>query len=560
MGLSGGISARTRVCVACLVLALSCLPLAARVKSADVSAPAARGRLAVGTGHSCAIASNDVVWCWGDNTFGQLGSSAHAGLPDSASAVPVQAATLPAGRVARHIASGDSHVCVLAGDGTVWCWGNNGFGEVGHPSLTNQPDPVQVTLPAPATMVAAGGNSTCAVLTNSTVMCWGRNNRGQLGNGSQQSSGGSATPTAVVSIPSSFVVSSLELGATHACATSAAGDTWCWGAYNNGRLGNTSQSDNLTPSRVPTFGGGSATSAAAGFSHSCVVAATQAWCFGSNSAGQLGSDQNTVTESSTPVSVTFSSSAAMVATGREFTCALLVSQTVECFGINNSGQLGHSLTTPSRYTPQSVAGVTSGVVDIALGTKHACAALTTGAVKCWGDGGAGQLGNGGTTLQTSAVTVGTLNIAPTTTTIATTTTEPTTTIATTTTEATTTSTTSTTLAITINESTTSSSSSTSPPTTNSTLSGQQNVLKRAPYLSVKRNRYLTARAIASHVSLTIPKTSQGSMRLTIVRGLQNCSFVDTKVRGIKKGTCSVLVTLIPKRGPRVLRTAKVVVS
>jgi hypothetical protein len=50
------------------------------------------------------------------------------------------------------------------------------------------------------------------------------------------------------------------------------------------------------------------------------------------------------------------------------------------------------------------------------------------------------------------------------------------------------------------------------------------------------------------------------MRLTIVRGLQNCSFVGTKVRGIKKGTCSVLVTLIPKRGPRVLRTAKVVVS
>jgi hypothetical protein len=77
---------------------------------------------------------------------------------------------------------------------------------------------------------------------------------------------------------------------------------------------------------------------------------------------------------------------------------------------------------------------------------------------------------------------------------------------------------------------------------------------------VKRNRYLTARAIASHVSLTIPKTSQGSMRLTIVRGLQNCSFVGTKVRGMKKGTCSVLVTLVPKRGPQVLRTAKIVVS
>jgi hypothetical protein len=86
------------------------------------------------------------------------------------------------------------------------------------------------------------------------------------------------------------------------------------------------------------------------------------------------------------------------------------------------------------------------------------------------------------------------------------------------------------------------------------------VASKPKYLKLNRNRYITARTLAQHVELTIPKTSKGSMRFTIVRGLKYCKFVGTKVKGIKKGTCSVLVTLIPKRGKRTLRTAKVVVS
>ena len=511
-----------------------CLPVAARVNSAEVSAPPARGRLALGSAHSCAIASNDVVWCWGDNSFGQLGSSVHASLPAGQSDIPVQVAALPGGRVARQITSGDFHACVLANDGTVWCWGYNGFGELGV-SGGNQADPVQVTLPANAILVAAGGNTTCAVLSTNSVMCWGRHHRGQLGNGNQTNTVGNATPTVVVSIPSSFTVVSLDVGTVHACATSTTGDTWCWGAFTNGRLGNSSVSDNLTPSRVAAFGGGTATSAAAGFAHSCVVVGTRAWCFGSNSSGQLGTNPSGTTESSTPLSVTFSSSANVVATGRDFTCALLASQTVECFGINAVGQLGNGNSTPT-HVPQVVSGLSSGVVDVALGARHACVALTTGAVRCWGEGTAGQLGNGSTSTQTASVSVGSLNIAPTTTTLATTTT-----IATTTTTA--------------NSPVTS-----SPTTTNPTSTGQQSITSTPRFLTVKRGRTLTARAIASHVSLKIPKTSQGSLRLTIVRGARSCMFVGTKVRGTRKGTCSVLVTLIPKRGPRILRTAKVVVS
>ena len=515
------------------------VPVGSSVRGAVVVGSPSRGRLAVGTSHSCAIATDDVVWCWGDNTYGQLGSSAHSTLANSRTSTPVQAATLPGGRVARQITSGNFHVCVLAHDGTVWCWGDNGYGESGVAG-GNQFDPVQVTLPSFASMVVAGGNSTCAVLTNSTVMCWGRNNRGQLGHGTQDITA-HATPAAVTSIPSSFVVESLDVGSSHACATSTTGETWCWGAYDNGRLGTSSVSDSLTPTRLSAYGGGSASSAAAGFAHSCTVVGASAWCFGSNSSGQLGSDAASLAESSTPVAVSFTSAPDIVAAGADFTCAVLVTQTVECFGLNDEGQLGEALSTAARHTPQAVAGLSSTIADISLGTTHACAALTTGAVKCWGAGSKGQLGNGSTSRQTTAVSVGTLNIAPTTTTTTTTSTSSTTSSS---------------------SSTTSTSTSTVPATTTPSNAAVNDVPKTSQTtatLTIRRGKFITARALAKHVSMTIPKTSQGKMRFTIVTGVRHCAFVGTRVQGVRKGRCSVLITLIPKRGARVLRTAKVVV-
>lgn len=518
--------------VVCVFLLALCVPLATKANSASLSATAARGRIAAGAAHTCAIATDDVVWCWGDNSRYQLGSSAHASLVDDMSSTPVQAAALPGGRVARQITSGDSHVCVLANDGSVWCWGENGAGELAQSNLLNQRDPVQVTLSTTATLVVAGGQTTCAVLSTNAVMCWGKNNRGQRGNGAAEANT-PVTPTEVVSIPSSFMVESLSIGSAHACATSTTGDAWCWGAYNNSRLGNSGGSDVLTPQSITALT--ASQSAAAGFNHSCVVQSGTTWCFGANANGQLGSDPGVVMESSTPLSASFSSAVDMVAVGKEYSCALLSNGTVKCFGLNDDGQLGTSTSISTRHTPDVVAGLSGTVVDITLGTAHACAVLSTGAVKCWGAGSYGRLGNGGTTRQASAVSVGSLNIANTTTTSST-------------------------------SSTSSSSSSSSSSTTSTTTAPVNAVLpqqqaKQPPrYLTLKRNKFITARAIAAHVSLAIPKTSKGTMRLTIVKGSQSCVFVGTRVKGVRKGTCSVLVTLIPKRGARTLRVAKLVVT
>ncbi|MCX6517939.1 MAG: hypothetical protein NTV13_04650 [Actinobacteria bacterium] len=133
-----------------------------------------------------------------------------------------------------------NHTCVLATDGTVWCWGENGTGAVGDGSLANQPDPVQVTLGGTATTIAAGGNESCAILSSLEVKCWGKNTFGQIGNGT--TSAGESVPVSVskipysASIPGSFSVDHLEVGLHHACATSTTGGAWCWGYYLNKRL------------------------------------------------------------------------------------------------------------------------------------------------------------------------------------------------------------------------------------------------------------------------------------------------------------------------------------
>ena len=145
---------------ACAYLAV---PTPVRVRAnISISAIDPTGRIAAGDKHTCAIAVNNIIWCWGDNQFSQLGSAA---LPDLPSLIPVQTTSLPGSRIAHRVAAGANHTCVLATDGTVWCWGDNGYGQIGVVG-GNQPDPVQVTLGSTATMIAAGGSATCALLSD----------------------------------------------------------------------------------------------------------------------------------------------------------------------------------------------------------------------------------------------------------------------------------------------------------------------------------------------------------------------------------------------------------
>ncbi len=139
--------------------------------------------ITAGAAHTCALApqfsatlgnqvetlANGVVYCWGDNTFGELGTQSLTGV------VGLSGVTA--------IAAGGHHTCALLPDTTVDCWGDNAFGELGDGTTTNSAAPVKVRGLTGAVAIAAGYYHSCATLQSGTTYCWGDNQSGQLGNG-----------------------------------------------------------------------------------------------------------------------------------------------------------------------------------------------------------------------------------------------------------------------------------------------------------------------------------------------------------------------------------------
>ena len=578
---------------ACVALVLQS-PVSVRA-NVSISSIDPTGRIAAGDKHTCAIAVNDTIWCWGYNFFSQLGSSA---FTDDFSINPIQTTALPGSRIAKRIVAGANHTCVLATDGTVWCWGDNGYGSVGV-SGGNQPDPVQVTLGATATMIAAGGFTTCAVLSNNSLQCWGRNNKGQLGNGTFGSTGVS-TPVYTSFVPAWFTVAQIEIGNAHSCAISVLGIAWCWGQFTDGRLGTTASSDALTPTATASLGG-TASEVAAGGAHTCALLTNgNVSCFGNNNMGQLGQALATAS-SSTPTLVALTTTATHVSAGGQFTCALMTSASVQCFGQNDGGQLGSGATSAARETPGTVSGLSGSVVDVVAGTNHACGVMSTGQVRCWGKNDLGQLGIGSQSDVATATAIATLNVVPTTTTVAPTTVAPTTvapttvapttvapttvapttvaptTVAPTTVAPTTVAPTTVVPSTTVEPTTTTSTTTTAAPTTvvpsttveptttTSTTTTVAPVMvasamaapKAVPLIqpmAMRRGSKVSAAKLAASVSMSIPKRSVGTMRISITKGKQYCAFVGSALKGIRKGKCTIVVILLPKRGKTVMRT------
>ena len=547
---------------ACMYLVV---PSPVRVRAnVSVSAIEPTGRIAAGDKHTCAISLNNTIWCWGDNAYSQLGSSAFSG---DFSLIPIQASALPGSRIAKRIVAGTNHTCVLATDGTVWCWGDNGWGSLGVVGSTKA-DPVQVLLGATATMIAAGGFTTCAVLINDSMECWGRNHKGQLGN---DTSGGTPVDTPVYTsfVPGSFTVGHLEIGSAHSCAISVLGAAWCWGDVANGRLGITQELNVLTPTATASLGS-TASEVAAGGAHTCALLTNgSVMCFGYNDTGQLGqTPTQPASSNATPTVVALVATATHISAGKQFTCAMLSTAVVHCFGDNASGQLGSDSFGAARETPGAVSGLTGTVVDVVAGTAHACAVMSTGQVRCWGQNDQGQLGIKSKINASSATAIATLNVVPTT--IAAPTTVEPTTIAPTTVEPTTVAPTliaPTTVPPSVVETSSTSSTSTTSTTTSTTSTSTLEapvmtaLVKAAPKpvllirpMSMRRGSRVSAAKLAASVSMAIPKRSVGTMRISITKGNKYCAFVGTSLKAVRQGKCTIVVVYLPKRGPSVLRS------
>ena len=357
----------------------------ATVTVADVAPLFTQVSAAETGGHTCGVTKIGAVYCWGLGTSGQLGNGVFA---TSTRPVAVSAADL----AFRSISAGEVHTCGVTTTSVIYCWGENGFGQLGDGSTTTSAVPVKVSHTLAFRSVSAGARYTCAVANVNQAFCWGANSEGQLGIGTTSNT---SVPLQVQGIVGTSALT-IDADATHTCGTLRAGTVYCWGNNQFGQLGDGTTTSSTIP--VPVTGGLVFRSLGTGNVHTCgVTTAGAPVCWGNNSEGQLG--DGTFIDRASPTAVAGGLTLQTIATGEDHSCGVTSTGTAHCWGDNQYGHLGDG-TTADQASPIPVSG---GIAFTALsgGGIHTCGTTATGATYCWGDNRVGQLGDGTTTQRST---------------------------------------------------------------------------------------------------------------------------------------------------------------
>lgn len=383
-----------------IVLTASALGAAMQQTSIAVTVSAvtdgtpAIAQLAVGA-HSCAITSAGAAYCWGYNANGQLGN----GETSLVNATPVAVAgglrfqTISVSQV-------DDVSCGLTTDGFAYCWGKNGFGQLGDGTMVRRLTPTPVAAENPFRSIAVGASHVCAVATTDVAYCWGYSPNGAFGDGTV---GIRLTPA--VSAPG-IPLRSIVAGSDYTCGLTSFGRAYCWGLGVMGQLGDGLSAISILP--VQVSGGLTFQSLVAGGLAVCGLTTDgAAYCWGHNFYGTLGigtsATEGGQTRSLTPVAVLGGLRFESLSAGFETICGVAVGGAGYCWGYNASGNVGDGSTT-HRSLPVRVAGDLT-FRSIAAGTGTSCGIATTGTVYCWGDNSNGTLGDGTTEQRLTPVAV-----------------------------------------------------------------------------------------------------------------------------------------------------------
>ena len=262
-------------------------------QSGQGSAPDSFTQVSAGGAHSCGLRTDGSIECWGDNGFGRSDA--------------------PGGSFTQ-VSAGGAHSCGLRTDGSIECWGDNEYGGLDASGGS-------------FTQVSARGAHSCGLRTDGSIECWGANWYGQ-----SDAPGGSFTQ--------------VSAGTLHSCGLRTDGSIECWG------------NNEYRQSDAP---GGSFTQVSAGTVHSCGLRTDGSIeCWGNNQSGESDAPGGSFTQ---------------VSAGGEHSCGLRTDGSIECWGNNEYGGLDAS---GGSFT------------QVSAGGEHSCGLRTDGSIECWGNNQSGQ--------------------------------------------------------------------------------------------------------------------------------------------------------------------------
>lgn len=384
--------------------------------------------IAVGYAHGCAVRSGGKVSCWGFNQLGQL-----AAPPDSTFHPKPQDVAGLDGVV--HLAANGNRTCAVTAAGTLSCWGSL------DPYAPKQHELTQIFGLTDVKQVVMGEIHVCALQGSGHVQCWGDNQRGEVGNGQRDSKPfGVVMPTPVAGLDDAVQLTAARMDT---CALKKSGQVVCWGD----RSGQFAPPANKGSSRfallpTPLPGATGVKSVMLTETAGCLLKGkdNQLACWWSPFEPQAKPDFAKLHPAGTKLQdvklpelakgtrqlisaeetyalvaggkvlrwagrgarvagepVKGLKDAAMVSTGAHQSCAVRTNGTVACWGAIGSGTESSGVEAPptAKFSsvPVAVAKL-KDAVSVSVGSAHACALDKAGAVWCWGNNAAGQLGNG----------------------------------------------------------------------------------------------------------------------------------------------------------------------
>lgn len=370
---------------------------------------AANGNVSAGGNHSCSIFNGQLA-CWGDNTYGQLGTGSNTDEQTPLTVEDFQ------GEYTNAVSAGTNHTCAIK-FGKLYCWGDNSYGQLGLGTTGgsyNTPQLVGGSLSGKrVTEISAGVSDTCAI-ANGQAYCWGNGANGKLGQGNTSNYASPQIVNGKGSLATKAAVTKISAGTNHTCVVANA-DAYCWGLNNHGQLGVGNTTNYTTPQLLTQGMAGTPKSStnlrpsvsdiSAGGDFSCGIFNGKTGCWGLNNKGQLGVGSESWIEYGTPYKVSCTPDIfGNGCDGRDCTGGTFLGV---CLGwtyynwytpqTNHSGLLDKNVPTAIKGN----AG-TYYATEVSAGGSHACALIdgdssaTNGNMWCWGAGADGRVGNGST--------------------------------------------------------------------------------------------------------------------------------------------------------------------